>query len=164
MSTRKMSNIILGFISILAFVTLIPKVQAQQPYDINCCGSGTVTMLSASKELTIVSLELRGVTQSIHSNKVFDKCSWHAVGVNRIVDGKRHWMQYRKYMDLDGDTFVVELSGVDQDGTLKFLEGTGKWKGITGGGNAYATTIVKPITPGTTQYCGRSTGTFELKK
>jgi len=73
-------------------------------------------------------------------------------------------MQYRKYMDPDGDTFVIELSGVDQEGTMKFLEGTGKWKGLTGGGKAYVTLRGKPITPGTTQYCGRSTGTYELKK
>jgi len=73
-------------------------------------------------------------------------------------------MQYRKYMDPDGDTFVIELSGVDQEGTMKFLEGTGKWKGLTGGGKAYATLRGKPITPGTTQYCGRATGTYELKK
>jgi hypothetical protein len=150
--------------TVLGLLMFTLTALAQEPYDIQCCGSGTVTMLSASKELTIVTLELRGISQSLHTNKVFDKCTWHAVGLNRIVDGKVHWMQYRKYMDPDGDTFVIELSGVDQEGTMKFLEGTGKWKGLTGGGKAYATLRGKPITPGTTQYCGRATGTYELKK
>ena len=150
--------------TILGLVILIPVAPAQQPYEALCCGSGTVTMLSASKELTIVSLELRGISQSLPTNKLFDNFTWHGVGLSRIVDGKAHWIMYRKYMDPDGDTIVLELTGVDQDGNLKFLEGTGKWQGITGSGKAYLTTRGKPITPGTIQYCGRSTGTYELKK
>ncbi len=58
------------------------------------------------------------------------------LGIVRIENGKTYWSQYRKYQDPDGDTFVAELSGIDREGTLKFMKGTGKWNGITGGGKA----------------------------
>ncbi len=99
-------------------------------------GAETLTMLYSSKELTILSQALKGVTQSNHPNKAFDNCTWHMLGIVRIENGKTYWSQYRKYQDPDGDTFVAELSGIDREGTLKFMKGTGKWNGITGGGKA----------------------------
>jgi hypothetical protein len=86
------------------------------------------------------------------------------MGMVRIENGKAYWSQYRKYQDPDGDTFVAELSGIGNEGTYKFMKGTGKWTGITGGGKAWRTTGGKSIMPGTQQYCGKSTGTYELKK
>lgn len=48
--------------------------------------------------------------------------------------------------------------------TWRFLEGSGKWKGITGGGKALPLTNAKPILPGTAQGCLRATGTYEIRK
>jgi hypothetical protein len=148
----------------LSLFIFVSFAQAQQPYEITCCGAGTVTLLYASKDLTILSADLKGISRSNHPNKTFNNCTWHLVGLLRIENGKTHWYQYRKYQDPDGDTFAAELSGVDNEGTFKFLKGTGKWSGITGGGKAWLTARGKPIMPGTSQYCGISKGTYELKK
>jgi hypothetical protein len=112
----------------------------------------------------ILSQDLKGISQSNHPNKTFDNCTWQMAGLVRIENGKTHWYQYRKYQDPDGDTFAAELSGIDNEGTFKFLKGTGKWSGITGGGKAWLTARGKAIIPGTQQYCGKSAGTYELKK
>jgi len=77
-------------------------------------------------------------------------------------------LSYTKFMDPDGDFVITETitSGAagETEGNFKFLEGTGKWKGIKGSGKVRAITRGKPITPGTGQGCGRYTGTFELPK
>ena len=75
-------------------------------------------------------------------------------------------LSYSKLMDPDGDFIIMEgtMAPGETEGNFKFLLGTGKWKGIKGGGKVRAITLDKPIKPGTNQECGRWTGTFELPK
>ena len=65
-------------------------------------------------------------------------------------------------MTPDGD-FVIGEQAFDS-GKCKFLQGTGKWKGITGGGEFVPLTSGKPIVAGTAQGCFKATGTYELSK
>ena len=80
--------------------------------------------------------------------------------------GQLTTLSYSKLMDPDGDFVILEttMAPGETEGNFKFLQGTGKWKGIKGSGKARAITSGKPITPGTGQGCGRWTGTFELPK
>ncbi len=164
MSIKKINDIIFSLIMLFVFVTFIPVVQAETPYDMNVCGSGTVTMVSASKELTVLSNDSKGITFSNHPNKVFDNLTYHCVGVVKVEGDKATRTTYCKFIDPDGDIVVGETIYVGTEGGWKFLQGTGKWKGITGGGKNWPITSGKPITPGTFQGCLRATGTFELPK
>lgn len=47
---------------------------------------------------------------------------------------------------------------------MKFLSGTGKWKGIKGEGRIKVIIQERRVTPDTSQICYRHTGTFELPK
>jgi len=80
--------------------------------------------------------------------------------------GQMTVLSYSKFMDPDGDFVISETTVApgQSEGTFKFLQGTGKGKGIKGSGKVRAITRGKPITPGTGQGCGRYTGTFELPK
>ena len=148
---------------VFGLAMFIPVVQAETPYDITNCYYGTSTALYRSKELTILSVDIKGIARSNHENKVFDNCSFHTVQVLQIMNGKLKRSGYTKFMDLDGDYFFVEISG-GKSATVKFLYGTGKWKGITGTGKFESIARGKPIMPGTYQGCARNTGTFELPK
>jgi hypothetical protein len=149
---------------VLGLVTFIPVVQAEQPFDFTYCGSSTLTMVSASKELTVGTFDMKGITISNLENKVFDNMTFHCVAVFQVMDGKSSGKGYCKDMDPDGDFFIIEFTLVGMDATTRFLQGTGKWKGITGEGKSVPITRGKPITPGTSQDCRRATGTFELPK
>jgi hypothetical protein len=150
---------------VFCLVMFASFAQAETPFDTTDCGSGTVTMVSASKELTVFGFDLKGISRSNHENKVFDNCTFHAVAVMRIMHGKRTETGYFKIMDPDGDIIVGEITRVEtEESTWKFLQGTGKWKGITGGGKGRTITFGKPITVGTFQACFRHTGSFELPK
>jgi hypothetical protein len=80
--------------------------------------------------------------------------------------GQMTSLTYSKFMDPDGDFVIMEVTIApgETDAHCKFLQGTGKWKGIKGSGKVRAITSGKPIMPGTFQGCNRWTGTFELPK
>jgi hypothetical protein len=140
------------------------RSQVEQPYDITYCQSGTITIVSESEELTVYSVDFKGIIRSNHENGDFDNCTLHEVGVTRIMHGKRTFYGYCKVMDPEGDYIVKELSDDGTKAIANFLQGTGKWKGITGLGKYEHITQGKPITPGTFQTCVRETGRFQLPK
>lgn len=165
-SSRRLAAAVSVVVAIVFVLVIhIPVAQAETPYDITACYSGTITMLSQSKELTIFSMDIKGIARSNHENKVFDNCTFHSVSVMRIIAGKRYQNGYTKFMYPDGDCFFVEISrDGGQIADAKLLHGTGKWKGITGSGKITSLSRGKPIMPGTYQGCVRNTGTFELPK
>ena len=149
---------------ILGLLMFVPIAQAETNYDINVCGSSEITMVSQSKELTVLTMNFKGIIRSNDENKIFDNCSIHHVRVQRIEAGKITAYGYSKFLAPDEDSVMLEYSQVGKEATTKFLQGTGKWKGITGGGKAWGIALAKPITKGTIQGCNRQTGTFELPK
>ncbi len=156
----KMSVVALVF----SMSLMIPIAQAQQHYDITDCGSMTFTVNSESDELTIVTFDFKGIARSNSENKIFDNCTLFYVGVSRNMAGKQGAYGYSKYMDPDGDFVVMESIREGAETHCKFLQGTGKWKGIKGEGKVRRIAVGKPISPGTSQYCTRHIGTFELPK
>jgi hypothetical protein len=123
-------------------------------------------VLQESQEIRILGLDAKGIVQSNHANKVFENCTIHTVGIRMDMKGNSVAHGYFKYMDPDGDIFIME--GIMPEGekaaTMKFIYGTGKWKGIKGEGKDRLITRGKAITPGTAQICFRHTGSFELPK
>lgn len=151
-------------IVILGLAMFIPVAQAQQPMDMMSCGDATVTTIVAGQELTIMGFEGKGINLDNLASKAFDNMTYHSVGVFKVEGGKLTGTFYSKYMDPSGDFLVVEISQVGMERDWKYLYGTGKWKGVTGGGKAFPFTKGKPVSPNTLQSCTKITGTYELKK
>jgi hypothetical protein len=135
---------------------------AEETYDITGCWSGTVTLVSAHEELSAYSVELRGISRSNQEGGAFDNTSVHCVGIGQTIPGSSIRRGYCKYMDMDGDFVVGQYEREGNEGRWEFLHGTGKWKGIKGGGTNRDVAESKPITPGTFQSCDSATGTFTL--
>jgi hypothetical protein len=152
------------FAILFCLVIFIPVAQAQTSFDITECAAGTATTVYQSKEYTIGGLEGKGIIFSHHENKVFDNCTFHVVVIHKIVDGKRRSDSYWKIMDPDGDVIIAELVVLGPEKTMKFMHGTGKWKGIKGEAKGKTTVAGRPAAPETFQACSRYTGTFELPK
>jgi hypothetical protein len=57
---------------VLVLVTHIPVVQAETPYDLTNCYSGTATGLYRTKELTILTIDSKGIALSNNESKIFD--------------------------------------------------------------------------------------------
>jgi len=149
--------------AILALFILIPIAQAGEPYDLTLCSSGQVSMLIASQELVVYDFQGNGITISNHENKKFHGLSYRCIGTNSIKKGVQNQIVYCKYLDTDGDLVVGEGNRTGEEGTWKFLYGTGKWQGITGGGPiGVPIASGKPISEGTYQECQIAKGTFSL--
>jgi hypothetical protein len=107
---------------------------------------------------------LKGVSWSNDQSTAFDNWSLQIVGTVKIESGKYSSRYYGKYMSPEGDIIIGEGGRDGDEGTWKFIGGTGKWKGITGGGTNKTVPNIKPIKKGTTQGCSIATGTFQLPK
>jgi hypothetical protein len=149
-----------------------PAAQAEQPFDITDNFYATVTVLSTSPELTIFQSDVKGVVRDNLESRIFDNLTSHCLRIARISSGKLSGITFSKFTDSDGDIFITESTSDDTpaaaaESSFKFLYGTGKWKGITGGGKSkfiFMTRGRQQISPTTFQGYLRMTGTFELKK
>ena len=144
-------------------VVFISFAQAEQPYDITSCHSGTIKMLYSSKEMTILSGEGWGIITSNHENKAFDNCTFHVMTLIQVMGEKITETGYYKLMDPDGDLVIAETTRIGTESISRFLHGTGKYKGITGGGKSQRIVFGR-IPPNTAAACSRSVGTFKLPK
>ncbi len=149
----------------IGLVTFVAAAEAQQPFEITDFWFAKVTMLSESKELTVLSSEVWGITNSDNDNKLFNNLTSHCMSLRTFVAGKaQKSILYSKFMDGDGDYFIVETIGREGQGDWTFLQGTGKWTGIKGGGKAWFSARGKPQAPGTGHGRVKMTGTYELSK
>ena len=167
MNKKKIGIGIWGLAVIFVLVIIIPIAHAEL-FDVTDCASAAVTFVQDSPDLRIFSYEGRSILRSNHENKIFDNCTGHWVGIRWTMGDKHTAHGYFIYSDPDGDTFVMEGdSSKETGGIMKLLQGTGKWKGITGNGKVSSITSAKPVTQGSFQgfqNCWRYTGTFELTK
>ena len=139
---------------------------AAESYDLVNCGASTVTTISASQDLTVLSVDIKGIARSNPREEGLRQLDVpHWANVLGIAGAQREGSGYCKFMDPDG-AFVVGQNTLDSTGggTWKFLQGTGKWKGITGGGKFVPVTSGKPTVAGTGQGCVRASGTYELSR
>ena len=143
--------------ALVGLVLLVPAVQAEKKSgEALICRSGNVTLLFASKEATIFAVDQKGIFVKTGTTQ---SCN----GTISIIAGKFVGGGYCKNMDSDGDITLTSWTLLKRgEGTFTFLHGTGKWKGVTGGGEFKTVKRGKPIAKGTYQNCGKSTFTYEL--
>ena len=97
-------------------------------------------------------------------NNFLDYASIHWEGINRGIGKERAGYAFGKIVDPEGDIIIVRSVYTGPGYEAEFLQGTGKYKGITGSYKAQRVAAVKPVMPGTYQNCKNIKGTFELPK
>jgi hypothetical protein len=148
---------------VFSLLLITPVAQAEQSYDFTSCHSGTIKVLYTSEEITVLSGEGWGIIMSNHENKIFDNCTFHVMTVIQTMGDKITETGFLKIMDPDGDIVVGEITRVGTESISKFVYGTGKYKGITGGGKSQRIVFGR-IPPNSAAACSRGIGTFELPK
>ena len=165
MATIKKSICILGiFIVCFTFIPFILTAQAEQRFESILCNNMTTTTIVESGDLTIMGFESKGIVLDNSESKFFDNDTVHGVGLMTIEKGRMTGTFYNKHLSPNGDFYVLGGSWVGSEVDWKFIYGTGKFNGITGGGKSIRFTKGKPVTSGTSQTCSKVTGTYELKK
>jgi hypothetical protein len=146
-------------ISLFAQTTL-----AADSFESMACRTATITNFQNSKELVIMTIELKGVLQSKTNSEILNNVSEMCAATYKKAGDEIAQRGFCKYMYPNGDINVVEWDGGANDGKWHFLLGTGKWENIKGGGAWKVYLRAKPIAEGTGQSCMTITGTYELKK
>ena len=159
---------------ILIFVALatsgIATSSQAEELEITHCYSGTyVTFNNTEGTSTLFSWAQNGIIMNVHPKALLQGAVTHCEAIQMGVGADRSLHGFCKIMDADGDVILAEYpwphKGLDFE--VKFLEGTGKWKGVTG--QLHSSRIVasqpnKGAMPDTYQTCRRETGKFELSK
>ena len=138
---------------------------AQQSFSNLTCRAGTVSTLAKGEDILASSIDQRGV--NIPEGGPFDNYTQRCIGSLAVLRGKPTGGGFCRNVDpANGDFTLVEWTSGDKPGmgTFKFLGGTGKWKGITGGGDYGTVAPTRPVDDGTYQNCVRVKGKFSVPK
>jgi hypothetical protein len=161
------SFVIAVFTIVTGFGVLSPSLAVEQ-LDLTHCYSGSGTVFHDTKDsMHAVSWTQNGIITSDSKSKLLDNAVVHCEGVEHGFGAGRTGYGLCKIMDDDGDVIIADIpySGFNYD--VKFLSGTGKWKGIKGSLHSERLVRSKPgkgAMPGTYQGCRREQGTFEILK
>jgi hypothetical protein len=137
---------------------------AQHTVEHMTCRAGTINPLAQADKLIVWQLDHRGVTQA-GAGDPFDGFTQRCIGTVANVEGRLAANGWCRNVDpKTGDWTLVTWTGSDKPGhgTWSFQYGSGKWKGISGGGTYEPMGATKPIEPGTYQNCVRIKGTYKL--
>jgi hypothetical protein len=154
-------------ISLIIGLSSVSLAQStDQTYDVDACVSMDMSGLVRSQEITILSFDAKGIMRSNSESKVFDNCTVHSMGVSLFEGENQTVYCYMKYLGPEGDyvIFLYTVNPGEKAATTKLLAGTGKYKGITGGGKAVRIAGGKPVVEGTTQFCNNHKGSFTIPK
>jgi len=168
-----MKKIILGLllsVALLVVFGLDAKAQSAKEgtYSATEYNSGTFKFLVMGEERLHMTYEAMGVVVNDAGEGFGHNCSVHFLGALHAVKGinvqeNGFWVS----TDPDGDkvflTYKVTSGkvGVSSKGTFTFVGGTGKWTGITGGGE-FTWNAVHPAAEGTSQGITKSKGHWKL--
>jgi hypothetical protein len=150
-------------IALLCLVMFLPAAYAGEEFECLLCISGTYVTFHGSEELMpLFRGEESGVMISKSENKFLDNATVYSPWVQRGYGKEREGYFLGKIVDLDGDIIIVGNPYKGLGHEAKFLQGTGKYKGITGSYKAQRVAEGKSVMPGTYQNCKKIEGTFEL--
>jgi len=128
---KRASRYVLGLLILTsapaAFASDLPK---EGSYDYTAYWSGVNNVITFSKTHTASSYEMTGTTRTNPPGGMFDKNSFHCVGMNASLDGKNTGSTVCEATDTDGDKRLAYFSlGSDGKVTRENITGIGKYEG-----------------------------------
>jgi hypothetical protein len=139
--------------------------QAQQAFEHTTCRAGTLTVIAQAEKTIVWSLDHRGVNLGSDATQLFHGNTQRCIGVVASVGGKNSGNGWCRNVDpKSGDWTLVDWTASDTpgSGTFTFRYGTGRWKGLTGGGTYESLGQTRPVDAGTYQNCVRIKGTATI--
>lgn len=138
---------------------------AQQSYSSIVCRAGTITPLAKGEDMVSFAIDHRGIVLPNDDNSGFANHTQRCVGSVAIIRGVSKGSGLCRNVDpATGDFVLVEWSsnGKPGTGTFRYVYGTGKWKGISGGGEYQPVAATRPVDGGTYQNCIRTKGSHTV--
>lgn len=150
------------------FISFVAGTACQaEAIEVTHCYSGVYSAFNRTEGTAVLgSWRQDGILMSAHPNKLLQNAIVRCEGIQIGLAAERLMHAFCRIQDEDGDVIVAELpwgqKGIDYH--VKFLEGTGKWKGVTGQLNS--TVIARGPRSAIDPYlgCRLERGQFELAR
>lgn len=161
------SSIVMGALVLVTSVLLTaaaPAAELQREGDFNAtyCFSGDLAVLAQSQTDRAFSFELTGPVRAETPGAFLDMSSVQCVGLGEVRDGRSSGTHQCHFMDADGDKVFARFEAEGPKSTFEILGGTGKYVGISGGGETQSLGRFPKIKDGTFQGCSRGGGHYRL--
>jgi hypothetical protein len=167
---KRSRHLMVTFPSIVLLALAMPSAgRAADQMDWTRCYSGTLIVFENSKEaMPLFSWAENGIIMSDGPNNSLNGGVTHCEGVQRGDEAARSGYGFCRIVDPDGNIIISggSYSGLGPD-SWPILEGTGKWKGITGTWHSQRILRSAPFKgamPLTYQGCRREQASYELAK
>lgn len=157
----------IGMFTLYFAATAMPAMGNELKYALGGCSITDVTIIDKAGGVTIGHNKSRGVTHSIPAGNAFDNMSfecqstWNASKAGVEFEGRC------TFIDKDGDRVFGVASKTDtamKGWNWKYLGGSGKWEGLSGGGTSKYVKRLPKIRPGVNTGCWEARGTYALAK
>lgn len=165
----KRMMMVLSSVAMVLLVFAVASAQVPKEGVISCFApyGASLKVVAMGQERASQSFELMGVIIGDSPDSLIHNASFRCVGVNHIVKGAVEGSGFCVYLRPDGDkiygtTKASGTYGKDVKRVWEFVGGTGKFVGITGGGESTQSTGVLPAAEGTTQGYTKMKGRYSL--
>ncbi len=158
---KRSVSAVAGLTAALAFA---PALAQDTPYDVRGCGVTEVTPIDKAGDLTIATSLVRGNSDLARPGMAPVKFTYECRGVMHFSKTGAEFQNRCTFVDPDGDRLVGVSSGTPKGWDWRYLGGTGKWDGITGGGPGVPDGAYARVSASVSGSCWRATGTYALKK
>ena len=138
----------------------------QEGFQVMGCCTGKIVVLSETKSLTVYTMVGEGEAWGTQGAVTFKDMKWVFTATMRTVDDHSIGIGYCKFIDPDGNYFILEATGdaISKGGEWKFLHGTGKWSRLEGELGGRVIFQGRPLEMETEKYWCRIIGTLNLPR
>jgi hypothetical protein len=161
--------VVLSSVAMVLLVFNVASAQVPKEGVISCLApySASLKVVAMGQERTSYSFELIGVIIGDSPDSIVHNASFRCVGVNHIVKGAVESSGFCVYFRPDGDrifgtTRASGIFGKEVKRVWELVGGTGKFIGITGGGESTQSSGVPPAAEGTTQGYTKMSGRYSI--
>ncbi len=159
----KSRNILTAFALCGAAALAGPAQAGDTEYGGTFCGHWKSMMVQSSPEVSAFNTEFWGVQTPDSTIKPLANATNHCMENDIFMQGRMSAHGECLWTDADGDTFIGTYTDEPgKPGVWTFLGGTGKWKGVTGGGTYQHVSFSKPRPDGTGEGCTTHSGKYTL--
>ncbi|MCM2251932.1 MAG: hypothetical protein NDJ19_06200 [Ramlibacter sp.] len=151
------------FLALIGLTALASAAMAADvAYEFVACTHGKAVMLEGSSEFAAFGLEEWGLVANSKAPE-FEKASTHCVGALRMAGPRPVGKGLCKWTFADGATAVGEWEMPPAgENSFTWLNGSGRLKGIKGGGSFQQVVMGATVDPGTSQSCRRDWGKYTI--
>lgn len=141
-----------------------PTMPREGPYELKFCTVGSGTTIIANDKAYASHYSGVALLNALPAGGPFDRQAARCWGTLGIIGGKAAHLGYCEMVDTDGDKWLMEYHGKEDNtgGTYTAVHGTGKYAGMTLAGE-YKLDFYPGLGPDGYSGCHHNKGTYALK-